>query len=114
MEMDGAHYDKTVGAIVFDTDHFSAFAIVYDKNKMMFDDVKDGAWYYDAVNFAVNNNLFNGTSDSKFSPDAKMTRAMLVTVLYRMDQATEAEAATSSAFTDVKSDSWYTDAGHMV
>lgn len=103
-EMTGAYYDEKTGSIVFDTDHFSAFAIVYDKNKMIFDDVKEGAWYFDAVNFAVNNNLFNGVSDTKFAPDLQMTRAMLVTVLYRMDQTATAAtggivAASGSAVT---------------
>jgi hypothetical protein len=120
VEMVGAHYDEDAGAIVFETDHFSSFAVVYDKNKMLFEDVKDGAWYYDAVNFAVDHNLFNGTSETMFSPDARMTRAMLVTVLYRMDQASTASAATGSAitgsavtansFSDVKPGQWYSEA----
>lgn len=108
--MTGAYYDEKTGAIVFNTNHFSTFAIVYDKNKMIFDDVKEEAWYFDAVNFAVNNNLFNGTSDTMFSPDAKMTRAMLVTVLYRMDQTAKAVESAADSFADVKFGQWYTDA----
>ena len=48
-----------------------------------FYDVSSGSWYYDSVAFAVDNGLFNGTSDSTFSPKGKMTRGMFITVLGR-------------------------------
>lgn len=55
-----------------------------------FTDVAEGAWYYDAVEYAAEHGLFNGTSDTTFSPNATMTRAMLMTVLARLDgQETE-------------------------
>lgn len=95
MEMQGVLYDEKAGAVVFETDHFSVFAVVYDQNKMIFDDVKEGSWYYDAVNFATNRSLFNGVSDTKFAPDEKMTRAMLVTVLYRMEQSAKSVAGSA-------------------
>ncbi len=72
-----------------------------------FTDVAAGSWYADAVNYVVSNGLFNGTSDSEFSPDTGMTRAMLVTVLYRAEDEPAAEAA---GFTDVTAGSWYADA----
>lgn len=50
-----------------------------------FDDVPESHWGKDAIDFAVSNHVFNGTSDTTFSPDAWMTRAMLVTVLARLD-----------------------------
>lgn len=124
-EMTGAYYDEKAAAVIFDTDHFSTFVIVYNEKKMIFKDVKADSWYYDAINFVTNNNLFNGVSDNTFAPNEKMTRAMLVTVLYRMDQATNvatgsAVTTTGSAvttakntvknFTDVKTGSWYVDA----
>lgn len=49
----------------------------------VFTDVPATAWYHNAIHFAVGNKLFNGTSSTTFEPDSLMTRAMLVTVLWR-------------------------------
>jgi hypothetical protein len=46
-------------------------------------DAQSGSWYMDAVNWAYQNKIVNGTSASTFSPDAKVTREQLVTILYR-------------------------------
>ena len=51
-----------------------------------FSDVASGAFYADAVNWAVASNVTNGTSDTTFSPDASCTRAEIVTFLYRAYQ----------------------------
>ncbi len=51
-----------------------------------FTDVAAGSWYYDAVDYAVTNKLFAGTSDTTFSPEDSMTRGMFATVLYRSQQ----------------------------
>ena len=48
-----------------------------------FADVKPGAWYYDAVNWAAKNGVVNGTSKTTFSPDDPVTREQMVTILYR-------------------------------
>ena len=72
-----------------------------------FTDVDQSLWYHDAVDYAVRNGLFNGTSESTFAPDDAMTRAMLVTVLHRMEGTPEAKAP--AAFTDL-TDDWYKDA----
>ena len=48
-----------------------------------FGDVSAGAWYYDAVSFAVNRGLFNGTTATTFSPNGTMTRGMFIAVLGR-------------------------------
>ena len=74
---------------------------------MEFSDVKENDWYYEAVKYVHKNNLMQGT-DNGFEPDKKMTRAMLVTVLYRMENQTE--KAKSRGFTDVYDGQWYTDA----
>ncbi len=73
-----------------------------------FTDVKSGAWYYAAVDFAVKKGLFNGTSPTTFAPDTPMTRAMLVTVLWRYENVPK--PAGSASFTDVAGGKWYTDA----
>jgi len=71
-----------------------------------FNDVKETAWYYDAVNYAVANGLMNGVGNNNFAPESPMTRAMLVTVLWRYENCPEAKA---SSFTDLTAD-WYKDA----
>lgn len=53
-----------------------------------FSDVAQAAWYYEAVNFTVEKGLFSGTSPTTFSPNIVMSRAMLWTVLARMDGQT--------------------------
>lgn len=70
-------------------------------------DVKSGAWYYDAVKYAVEHGLFYGISNTEFSPDSTMTRGMLVTVLHRMESEPEADPA---AFLDVGSGKYYSKA----
>ncbi len=71
-----------------------------------FDDVKKGVWYEDAVRYVATEGLMNGVSGSQFGPDATTTRAMVVTVLYRMEGSPEVEGDTP--FTDLK-DAWYMD-----
>ena len=69
-----------------------------------FTDVASGQWYYAAVNYVVEKGLFVGTSETTFSPNNTMTRAMLVTVLWRLHGS---PAASGSTFTDVASGQWY-------
>lgn len=69
-----------------------------------FTDVKSGDWFYDNVNYVVENELFNGTSETTFEPNHNLTRGMLVTVLYRLSGATETE---KSDFTDVEEGAYY-------
>lgn len=73
-----------------------------------FKDVPEGVWYYEWVARAVQIGLFSGMSETEFAPESHMTRAMLVTVLYRMDGAPAVTGETP--FTDVASGQWYSDA----
>ena len=75
-----------------------------------FDDFSDcsASWYHEAVDFTVANGLMNGMGGGIFAPDGAMTRAMIVTVLYR--QAGSPEVKEPSGFRDVAADSWYSDA----
>ena len=70
-----------------------------------FADLDKDAWYYDGVRYAVEAGLMNGTGAKTFEPDGKLTRAMLVTILYRLAGAPEVTATTK--FTDVPADAWY-------
>ncbi|MGM9523918.1 MAG: S-layer homology domain-containing protein [Faecousia sp.] len=72
-----------------------------------FSDCKD-KWYHEAVDFTVENGLMNGVGNGKFDPSGSMTRAMIVTVLYR--QAGEPNVKGPSTFTDVPTGVWYSDA----
>ncbi len=75
-----------------------------------FDDFNDcsAAWYHTAVDFAVANGLMNGVGKGSFDPNGSMTRAMIVTVLYR--QAGSPDVAEPATFTDVAGGQWYSDA----
>lgn len=70
-----------------------------------FADVPTDAWYYDYVMVAVESGLFGGVSETSFAPDQPMTRAMLVTVLYRLAGVPEVTA--QIPFTDVAAGQWY-------
>ena len=73
-----------------------------------FVDVKKSDWFYDEVQYAVSNGLFNGVGNDKFDPNGSMTRAMMVTVLYRLEG--EPAVRGTSPFSDVSNNIWYTDA----
>ena len=73
-----------------------------------FTDVTVENWFYGAVQYVYGRGLMNGTSDTIFSPDGTMNRAMLVTILYRLEGEPAVTAA--NAFRDVPADTWYTDA----
>ena len=70
-----------------------------------FDDVKPGDWFYDEVLDMAKGGYINGVSDRLFAPYEPLSRAMLVTILYRMDG--EQAVSGSSTFTDVVKGSWY-------
>ncbi len=70
-----------------------------------FTDIPPAAWYTQAVGYVQNEGLMLGTGDRKFSPNSTMTRAMLITVLYR--HAGSPEPAAASGFNDVVKNSYY-------
>lgn len=76
-------------------------------NEIYFSDVTSESWYYESVQYAVNMSLMNGVGNNCFAPNTQMSRAMLVTVLWRYaGSLNEGE----NIFTDVKDGQWYTDA----
>lgn len=72
-----------------------------------FSDAPRNAWYAESVDYAVRNGLMNGVGNGKFDPEGSMTRAMLVTVLWRF---VGAPTYSTSSFTDVRGNEWYTEA----
>ena len=69
----------------------------------IFLDVDPDAWYKDAVQFAYDNGLMTGTSATEFAPDVTTTRAMIVSILARLEGVT---AADDAGYTDVD-DEWF-------
>ena len=75
-----------------------------------FTDVPADAWYADEVQYCYEHGIFAGTSGATFSPDDVLTRAMLVTILYRAEGSPSLEEENLSyLFSDVPGDSWYAD-----
>ena len=75
---------------------------------MPFSDIPTGSYYYNAVLWAVENDITKGTSGSTFSPDAICSRAQIVTFLWRSEKSPAADS--SNPFTDVAADAYYADA----
>ncbi len=73
-----------------------------------FTDVKTTRWSYSSVKYAYDKGYMNGTSTDKFTPAGTMTRAMVVTVLYRREGSPD--VAFSDVFSDVKDGTWYSEA----
>ena len=92
--------------IKVDTTHLSSF-IVTDIETCPFGDIPNH-WAYEAVKYVYANSLMQGTDEATFAPDENMSRAMLVTVLYRMANPEGAESAHN--FKDVAEGQWYSDA----
>ena len=79
-----------------------------DDTKFPFTDVSKNDRYYDAVEYLYNNGIMNGTTDTLFSPNAELTRAMVVTILYRAQG--KPAVSTSGSFKDVAAGRYYTEA----
>ena len=91
--------------------HASQYAIVIDTHSHatvdvsdLFIDVAPNAWYKDAVQYAYDNGLMTGTSANEFAPEATTTRAMIVSILARLEGVESAQAA---GFADVDDNDWY-------
>lgn len=74
-------------------------------NAKAFKDVPEGSWYEDAVEFVSSHNLFLGTAESEFSPEEPMNRAMMATVLWRVQSLEDLQ--TVGDFSDVPDGAWY-------
>ncbi len=99
------------GSVTIPFSHASQYAIVIDTHSHatvdisdIFIDVAPDAWYKDAVQYAYDQGLMTGVSDTEFAPEATTTRAMIVSILARLENVTTAEAA---GFADVDDNDWY-------
>ena len=71
-----------------------------------YSDVADKDWFYDAVRVVAEEGLMVGTGGGKFSPNMKLTRAMIVTILWRLEGEPDVEGLYAN-FSDVEQNSWY-------
>lgn len=71
-----------------------------------FVDVKDDDWFAEEVGFVADRGIFNGMTETEFEPETNMSRAMLATVLYRLE---DGEATGTNPFDDVADGQWFTD-----
>ena len=85
----------------------SADEEIVEEYEFPFTDVYDRDWFFSDVAYAAQNGLMRGTSSDKFSPYSTTTRAMIVTVLYRMEGEPDAG---ENSFIDVPDGEYYTDA----
>lgn len=74
-------YDPATGSITFTTNHFSMYAVGY--NKVSFKDVAANAWYSDAVGFVAARGITTGTGDGNYSPEDKLTRSQILVMVMR-------------------------------
>ena len=103
---------KSVGAVTtYTIDKLTVstrIEVEFTDGKLPFTDVHETDWFYNDVLFVYEEGLFAGTSDTTFSPNTSMTRAMLVTVLYRLEG--EPTVYGRSGFSDVQYNGYYEDA----
>ena len=99
------------GSVTIPFSHASQYAIVIDTHSHatvdvsdIFIDVAPNAWYKDAVQYAYDHGLMTGVSDTEFAPEATTTRAMIVSILARLEGVESAQAA---GFADVDDNDWY-------
>ena len=81
---------------------------INDNKFIPFKDVNKSEWYYNAVSYTYLNGLIAGYNSSTFAPNDKLTRAMIVTILYRMENSPSNNG--NSNFSDVESNVWYSKA----
>lgn len=100
------------GKISVTVTELSPFEIIEGFNSEYWDnpfiDVTPDQWYYDSVGYVEARGLMGGTGNNSFDPDLHINRAMLVTILYRLEGMPAVKEA--NLFTDIADDMWYTDA----
>ena len=79
-----------------------------ETTELNFTDVKESDWFYKGVAYVVDKGIMSGVSENEFAPAGKLTRAMLVQMLYNMESRPACDA--ENAFMDVPVGQWYTDA----
>jgi len=99
---------KVINAETYQVDLTSSNVISESSYVGDFTDVKLTAWYSSAVQYVKDNGIMSGTSNSTFSPQQKVSRAMVAQVIYAMEGKPDASGGVE--FSDVSSSKWYYDA----
>lgn len=99
---------ETVYTINSVKENIEVKVIFAEKTELPFIDVIESDWFFENVKYAYENGLLKGISETKFGPQIEMTRAMLVTVLYRAEGEPSVEG--SIPFADVDSAVYYANA----
>lgn len=111
MEFETAARVTASGDAAFTMTHASQYAIVLDEKShtLSFQDVKEGSWFQDAVEYVYRAGLMAGTGDTTFEPNAKLTRAMTAQILYNLEGTPEVTG--EATFTDMNTaPDWSVDA----
>ena len=85
----------------------ASFVQESDVTGLPFTDVKESDWFYQAVRFAVESGMMNGTGGSSFQPGINLSRSMIATILWRLEGSPDGNP---TRFTDVPNGQWYTEA----
>ena len=99
-------YDPNLGAVVFETGHFSVYGVGYKTPVPVFTDITDH-WAANNILFVVSRGLFSDTGGNQFRPNTGMTRGMFVTALGRLAGIDSDNYKIGGKFTDVKADAYY-------
>ena len=106
---DGSYYEAN---LTLENTSAPSFTLSEDESaegdEFPFTDVPTSAWFYDSVRNVYENYIMNGVSPTLFQPNGTMSRAMVATVLWRLEG--EPEMDDTSVFTDVPRGQWYTQA----
>ena len=105
-EMQDVKYDGENGVMIFTTDRFSRFILSEWRSPFM--DVSRDDWFFRAVRFVYSNELMAGMSGGMFAPDVRISRGMVVSVLWRSEGSPDSEGG--MVFHDVSAGDWYADA----
>lgn len=96
----GGYYNRSPETVVYYTDRGNLFA-----------DVDPNSWYYEPMDRLAEAGLMSGMGDHIYEPHTKLTRGMLVTILYAYEGKTLGGSwDKTNPFTDVRSDAWYAEA----
>ena len=97
------------GTLTVRSDRLDDIVIVYEPMSKAFADIADGAYYTDALTWALANEITNGVGDNRFAPNGGCTRAQIVTFLWRAAGSPQPKRSVSG-FADVAAGTWYSSA----
>lgn len=107
VEIPGGHYIRAVSGGGY-YKKSAETVLYYSETGNLYADVKPDAWYFEGIDRVVTAGVMNGVGEHKFAPMQKLTRGMLVTLLYRYSGDSLGENWTRTyTFRDVKAGSWY-------